>query len=549
MKLMVKILVLSMAIFASAELVFSQTKKSEDVILRAIQDEMARAMKDLKLEDFDKPYFIEYQVLDEDSLVIESKFGAILSSSRNRSRLLYTQLRVGDYEFDNVGGFGGGFRFPFPMTTDDDYEALRRAVWFVTDTSYKRAINQFAARKAAKKNRPPQDEDEKVASFSKVKPLVSIGKPGKLQIDQKKWENQVRSWSRLFRKYPELRESTVSLFIRHVNRYLINTEGTRIVEPKLLITLNIYAQAMTPDNVRLTPSRHIFAKDFSDFPSPAEVDQVISKLVQDLTKLRNAVQFKDKYIGPALFTERAAIQLFHQLLTNNLNSNGMSERLDRKVLPTFLSVIDDPTQTKFGDFKLIGDYKIDAEGVRAEPVTLIKNGVLKTLLSTRDPVKEFPFSNGRARSTGRGSNSATISNLFINSTGGKSFAELKKQLIDLCKTQGLPFGILFREIDSTFSPRGGLSVPILAYKVYVKDGREELIRGTRVLDLTVRELRHILAAGNDAHPFNILIGNGHQGRGVPVSIVAPSVLLDEVYLKKSAIKQSPTLLTHPFFNK
>ena len=549
MKFATRILLLTTLLFTMTISALSQNKANGDVVLRAIQDEMARSMKELKFKDFEKPYFIEYQVDDEDSLVIESKFGALLRSSRNRSRVLFTQLRVGNYDFDNVGGYGGGLKFPYPMTTEDNYDSLRRAVWFVTDASYKRAITQFASRKAAKKSNPQEDEDEKVASLSKVKPIVSIEKAGKLQIDQKKWEKQLRAWSKIFREYPDLRESTVGLYVRHVNRYLINTEGTKIIKPELLITLNIYAQAITSDNIRLSPSRHIFAKNFDELPSVSEVNGIIKKLAADLTELRNAPQFKDKYIGPALFTERAAVQLFHQLLTKNLDSNGMVERLDRKVLPTFLSVIDDPTQTKFGDFKLIGDYKIDAEGVPAKPLTLIKNGVLKTLLTTRDVIKEIPASNGRARSLGRGSSLPMISNLFIKSTGGKSFADLKKQLLDACRTQGLEYGILFREIDSTFSPRSGLSAPVLVYKVFVEDGREELIRGTRILDLTVRELRNILAAGNDAHPFNILIGNGHQGRGVPVSIVAPSILLDEIYLKKSSIKERPTLLTHPYFGR
>ncbi|MEZ5344094.1 MAG: metallopeptidase TldD-related protein [Pyrinomonadaceae bacterium] len=526
----------------------SQSKDSGDVILKAVQDEMSRTMEDLKFKEFKKPYFVEYTVEDEDNLEIESKYGAIISSKRRNNRTLYTQLRVGDYEFDNIGTYAGGFKFPLPMAIDDDYDSIRRSVWFATDFAYKLAINQLAAREAAKKDGEGEEEDdEDVPSFSKTTPVVSIEKPAKIEIDQAKWEKQVREWSKILVSYPELRESSISFYVRHSNRYLINSEGTRIVKPQLLITLNVYAKAVTSDNLRLTPSRHIYAKEFDEFPTSEEIDKTIKDLATDLIAISKAPQFNEKYIGPALFTDRAAIQLFHQLLSGNLERGGLAERLGRKVLPSFLSVTDDPTISNIGDYRLLGDYKIDDEGVPAKPLKLIENGVLKTLLTTRTPTKDVPESNGRARSGGDGSTMASISNLIIKSSSEHTFAELKQQLIDACKTQGLTYGILFREIDSTFAPGGGqLSVPILAYKVYVEDGREELITGSSVVDYSVRELRNILAAGNDAYPFSILVGNGHQGEGVPVSIVAPSVLVEEIYLRKnSGDKESPMVLTRP----
>jgi predicted Zn-dependent protease len=538
-------------LFSTAPALGQANGKDENVVIRALQDELKRSMDQLKLKDFEKPYFIEYVVEDEDGIEIESKFGGILNSSRQRKRTLFTQVRIGSYEFDNSDEYSNSFRLPLPMPLDDDYTAIRRSAWFVTDFAYKQAIDQLASKKAAKQSEPEEDEEEKFPYLSKEEPVIAVEKRGTLQADQEKWEKQVRAWSAMFRKFPEVQDSTVSFYARYVNRYLINSEGTRVLEPRFLIALNVYAEALTTNNIRLTPSRHIYAKSFDDFPSTEEINGVINNLAQDLTKLRNAPQFEGKYIGPALFTERAAVQLFLQLLAPNLDNAGLVERLDRKVLPTFLSVIDDPTQKKVGNFNLIGDYKLDAQGVAAKPLTLVENGVLKTLLSTREPTKEFPRSNGRGRSSGSGNVQAIISNMFVQAKSGKSFVELKQQLIEACRAQGLSYGILFREIDSTFAPDGNeLTVPIMAYKVYVEDGREEIIRNTDIFDLSVRELRQILAAGNDAHAFNILIGNGHQGEGIPVSVVVPSVLLDEIDLRKdTSAKERPMILTHPFFSK
>jgi predicted Zn-dependent protease len=185
----------------------------------------------------------------------------------------------------------------------------------------------------------------------------------------------------------------------------------------------------------------------------------------------------------------------------------------------------------------------------AKPLTLIENGVLKTLLTTRTPLKNIQSSNGRARGTGPRGASANISNLFVRSRDGKSFAELKKHLIEECKKQGLSYGIIIRENNSTYGAFNS-NTPLMFYKIYVEDGREELFREASLIDLSVREFRNILAAGNDPFAFNLLLNSSYNGTGTPASMVAPSVLLEETYLKKNkANKAKPKLLTQPFFSK
>ncbi len=523
---------------------FSQPKVNEDIIFRAVEDEMARTVKDLKFKDFDKPYFLEYIVEDVDMLTITATFGAIKKSSRDQSRILFTEVRIGDYDLDSAGEFS--FKLPYPMPLDDDYTSLRRSVWYVTDRSYKQAIDMFEMIKADKRN-STEDEEDKVPSLSKEEPVVSVATRGNLEIDQKAWEKKVRDWSAEFRKYPEFRESNFNFYIRQANRYLVNNEGTKILKPELLITIDIHARAATDDNSTLEPYRHIFATSLDEVPTVEEINQEIKGLSDDVKKFKNATQFKDTYIGPALFTEGASVQLFLQLLAPNLSGGDFTDRIGRKVLPSFLTVVDDPSITNLGDAKLAGHYKIDEQGVPAEPLTLIENGILKTLLMTRKPTKEIQKSNGRARGAGFGGATANISNLIVKATNGQSFDELKKRLIEECKKQGLEYGVIFRENDSTFSTFTSTS-SILVNKVYVEDGREELFREVSVMDLTVRELRNLVAAGNDPFTFNLLVNSSYDGDGTPASVTAPSVLLDEVYLKKSKFsREKPKLVTHPFF--
>jgi predicted Zn-dependent protease len=218
--------------------------------------------------------------------------------------------------------------------------------------------------------------------------------------------------------------------------------------------------------------------------------------------------------------------------------------MNRPVLPRFLTVVDDPTEKRSGDKELIGSYQVDDQGVPARKVTLVQDGILKDFLMSRRPSKAQPQSNGHGRSGLPGREAAQIGNLFIKATEGKSYDDLKKALIEMCKTENLDYGILIKSIDP--DGRGPLGAPVLTYKVYVSDGREELVRGAIANTLSVRSLRQIDAVGNDSFVANRL--NGAQNAATPVSVVAPSVLLEEVDLKRpSFAQQKPALLSNPYF--
>jgi predicted Zn-dependent protease len=220
------------------------------------------------------------------------------------------------------------------------------------------------------------------------------------------------------------------------------------------------------------------------------------------------------------------------------------DRLNRTVLPRFLSVFDDPTTQRIGDRELLGHYQVDDQGVPARRVSLIEQGVLKNFLMSRRPGKDMPQSNGHGRSGIPGRETAQIGNLFIQSSEGKSYEDLKQQLLSMCRQESLEYGILVKALVG--DGRSALGAPVLTYKVYVDDGREELIRGAAAQGIPIRSLRQIEAVGNDAFVVNRLAGSSDLP--TPTSIVAPSVLLEEVDLKRpTGTQQKPSLLTHPYF--
>ncbi len=548
------LILISLSISNTAQTLGAET----DILMKALEDEMSRSLNQLQLKEFGKPYFVEYGVNDEETYSLSAKFGAIQNSSFDHLRNASIQIRIGNYDFDNTNLFTSGtLSSMIPLSLDDNYDSFRHDLWLGTDAVYKSAIEQFSSKKAFLQNNVVE---EKLPDFSKENPIVAIREKQKLQIDSVKWEKFIRQLSAVFRRYPEITDSTVSMLVSLNNRYLVNSEGTRLRDPNLLIALNIYAETITSDNLKITPSRHIYARSFDKLPSFEEINQTVELLAQDLTKLRHAPILEETYIGPVLFTDRAAVQLFSQLFAPNLSvvrstlarqsSDGgvFGERINRRVLPPSVSAIDDPTRLEINGYPLIGSYQFDFQGVPAKPLKIVENGILKTLLTNRAPTKSFPNSNGRARST---SGSPFISNLLIQASDGKNFSELKQDLINSCRAQSLPFGIMLTEIDTTFFSVGrSLTAPILAYKVYVEDGRQELIRNLSIDDFPIRELRQFLGIGNDQFTLNHLNGNGQRGNGTPYSITAPSVLMDEIVLRKdTSSKSKPLILSHPYFVK
>ena len=500
----------------------SQTKTPEiDILFAAMRDELNRSLNELELKDFGKPYFIEYGISDVYSFSVSAKFGALQGSGIEHSRSANVQVRLGGYEFDNTNLFStGSSGFSTGLVLDDDYDSIRRDLWLATDSAYKSAIEQISSKKAFLQNNVV---DEKLPDLTREQPISSIQPRQKLVVQSEKWEKLIRELSAIFKKFPDIINSSVTMFARQETSYLLNNEGTTLREPSLLISINIYADTATIDNLSISPSRHIYAKSFEAIPSDEEIKRTVETLAEDLTKLRKAPIFNETYIGPVLFSDKAAVQLFSQLLAPNLaderpplssrraESGVFAERMNRRILPPSINVLDDPTVGEVNGRKVIGNYEFDEQGVPAKPLKLVENGILKTLLSTRVPTKKIPQSNGRSRA---GYGRPFISNLIVEPKEGKSFSQLKEELIDSCKAQSLPFGIILREMDSTFFLSGSsLSTPILAYKVYVDDGREELIRNISIDDFQVRELRQILSVGSDQNTMNSVLGNGQRASG------------------------------------
>jgi TldD protein len=575
-------------------------QQQEDVLLKALKDEMNRSMEKLQLKDMEKPYYIEYAVEDAEIFVIKAVFGAIVESDQDRSRVLRVGLRVGSYDLDNSEFAGGSSPYsmmgsrPTQLVLEDDYRALRHDIWLATDGAYKQALEQLAAKRSFIKTKI---QPEEIPDFSHEKATKNIVSKILLTFDQKEWKEALRRLSAIFREFPAIYDSSISLNVRFSHKYFINSEGTISHQPANLVSLYVRAATQACDGMGLKHFVPYYGISLEQLPPEEEIAASIRKMAKELTALTSAPVLEN-YLGPVLVTGQAASELFAQVLAPQLSGqrpplmeqqqmaamvteSKFAARLNRRVLPSFFTVVDDPTQKTYEKQQLIGSYEVDDQGVPARPVTLIEHGILKTLLMSRRPSKEISRSNGHGRAMQIGSPSVQIGNLFVQANEGKSFAELKQELVDMCQEQGLSYGLLIKKFDnpsitgrefslSSFSMRGGpqqemVTPPILVYKVYAEDGREELVRGVTVAEMSVRMLRDIVAVGKDYYVNNKLTaGGGIMGLffsyafrfgeagafGIPTTVIAPSVLIEEVELKKPAgAQQKPAFLKHPFFKK
>lgn len=532
-----------------------------DPLLQAMHDEVARS-RDLAITNLEKPYFVQYVVDESDSFSVSASLGGVISRRRSRFLAPEVQVRVGDYKSDNTnfaGGMFGGSRYDldnFPI--DGDYMAMRRHLWLETDSAYKGAVEALSRKRAAMRN---ITENERLDDFAHAEPLRRLGEIRPLSIDEDAWTNRVRALSAVFTRFPEVKSSAVELEASDGGYYVVNSEGTEVREPEPVSFVRVRAQAQAADGSTLRDAVTIHAFDPAHLPAQAELERDAAVLARNVTALAHASKGED-YNGPVLFEGVAGAQIFAEVLGHNLgavrrqtggrggasNVSELDGRIGARVLPESFDVTDDPTVKDWHGHPLFGSYGVDREGVAPKPLHLVEKGVLKGYLLTRQPVRGFEGSNGHGRLPGAsGGASAAIGNLFVSSSESVPPAELKKKLVQLIQARGKDYGIIVREMDFPSSgsvdevrrmmtaAQGGrpVSMPILVYKVF-PDGREEMVRGLRFRGLNVRSLKDILAAGDDAQPFDFMDSPqifalmGGSSFTSEACVVAPSILIDDL---------------------
>jgi len=513
------------------------------VLLDAMTTELHRAFTSLGKQGDEKqlpPYFLSYTVADASAVEIRAQFGALVDSSANHVREADVQVRLGEPKLDNTHGTHRASAVnsqQLPLA--DDREALERSLWLATNTGYGTALDNYLRVKTEAEVRAKEEDTS--PDFSQEPPQTYIGKPAPpVAVDRTAWEQRVKALSKIFREYPGVYQNAVMLTAQNETDYFASSEGSRVVTPYLQARLVMLAVTRADDGMDLYRAQTFEAETVEGLPAQAEMEAAARELGRSLEALRTA-PLTEPFDGPAILSGRAAAVFFHEVLGHRLEGQRQrgdeegqtfTKEVGKEVLPTFLSVADDPTATEYGATWLSGSYEYDDEGQKARRVELIENGVLKTFLMSRLPIASFSNSNGHGRAQTGYVPTGRQGNLIVTSTKTVPEAELRKQLIEEAKKQGKPYGLYFEDISSGFavtrrsSPQAFSVVPLVVWRVYVDRRPDELVRGVSIVGTPLAAMKKILVTGDRSEVFN---GEcGAESGTIPVSAVAPAMLLSEI---------------------
>ncbi len=496
-----------------------------------------------------KPYFVSYSVADADQFSMSAAFGAITNSRSGRVRNADVEVRLGSPAEDNThGDHRNSALSTIPMPLTDDRAAIARSLWFATNRGYARALDAFLKVKTEQQVRAR--EEDVSADFSKETPATTV-LPASPPLDitekvRSAWADRIRELSGIFKQYPDVLFSNVALEASTETDYFVSSEGSRVATPSHVARLIVVARTRAADGMDLFRAETFEADTLAHLPDQKTVSDKTIAMAKNLEALRTA-PITEPFNGPAILSGRASAVFFHEVLGHRLEGQRQrgdeegqtfTKLLGKPILPTFLSVADDPTLSTFEGHPLSGHYSFDDEGQPAHRVDLIKDGVLETFLMSRQPIASFSSSNGHGRAESGHMPTGRQGNLIVTSTKTVSDKQLRQLLIDEAKKQGKPYGLFFEDISSGFavtnrrSPQAFSVMPLVVYRVFVDGRPDELVRGVSIVGTPQAALNRILATDDHQDIFNGICG-AESGQ-IPVSAVAPAMLVSEIETQRLA---------------
>jgi predicted Zn-dependent protease len=518
--------------------------------LATLEQELARAMRELGSKGKPPPYFIAYQVHDRSDATVAASYGALVQSTTRRARILDVDVRVGDYKLDSTHPLrSNDFDFsstisghPVPLPLGDDKQAIAAVVWRETNRRYAESAERLVKIKTQRTLKVAEEDPSD--DFSREKPVSYLGSTAVLSVDVPGWEERVRKLSARFRGQAEVEDSGVTMQAVTSIVWLVNSEGTIVQTSRDYVRVFVDANTRAEDGMELERFESFDAASVAGLGSMADMERAVDTVIADLKALRRAPP-ADPYIGPAILEGKAAGVFFHEIFghrveghrqKNEEEGQTFAKKIGEPIMPAFVSVYDDPTLAKLGATDLNGFYRFDDEGVVAQRATLVADGVLRGFLLSRSPTRGFSSSNGHGRRQEGRSVVSRQGNLVVEPKRVVTTAELRGLLRAEAQRQGKSYGLSFRDISGGFTntARGGPQafkvLPILVYRVWVDGRPDELVRGVDLVGTPLAALSKILAAADDYQSFNGYCGA--ESGFVPVSATSPSLLVQQIEVER-----------------
>lgn len=509
-------------------------------------------------------------IVDRRTIDILATHGALgAPPSWNRVRYGDVDIRVGTPELDNThklrdaGWYDEPTRFPLDLPlTDGNPRVSQLALWRSAEETYREAARRLIRVRANDAVKVARDDTSN--DFSPAPTVSALGETTPLQLDEAAWAETVREASARFLDHPAVFDSNVNIHAQDDVHYVLTSEGTRIRHQRWRLRLSVWGTTTAEDGQQLMVYDYVDAASPQGLPEPDAVVAMAEGVAERLEQLREA-PLVDPYVGPAILRGRAAGVFFHEILGHRVEGHRqkdedegqtLTDKVGEPIFPAFISVVDDPTIVQWpspdGPIDLNGTYPYDDEGVAAQPVTVVENGVLREFLMSRAPIENQPLSNGHGRRQPGNSVVARQGNLIVSASpeAQVSYDRLRQQLLDLLEEQDKPFGLIFDDISGGFTltgrgtPNSYAVKPVTVWRVW-RDGRpDELVRGVDLIGTPLVTFSRIVGASDQTQVFNGMCGA--ESGWVPVSAVAPDLLVSEVEVqRREKANDRPPLLPPP----
>jgi len=552
---------LSVALLAMPVAPEALAAEGNDLLLDSLVTEVDRTM--VALADTDSsPYWIAFGVIDRRSVGLTATHGAASAPDISHQRFGDVDVRVGSFALDNThkirdaGWFDSPERFSLSLPLEDDAALIRRATWKATDDTYRAAVRRFIkveTNHAVKVEREDGSDD-----FSKAPAVVDVADVDRVELDPEPWLEVLRDTSARFLDHPAVHDSNVTLHVQDDVRYIVTTDGTRIRDQRVNLRLSVWGMTTAEDGQELQVYDHIDTATIDGLPSAEKVAEMVDGVAKKVTALRTA-PVVDPYVGPAILRGRAAAVFFHEILGHRAEGHRqkdedegqtLTDKVGEQIFPPFIHVYDDPTLPRWDDQDLNGHYLYDDEGVAAQKVPIIEDGVLQGFLMSRAPIEGTAQSNGHGRRQPGSAPVARQGNLIVEADDGVPYAELRDQLIERVKAEDKPFGLIFDDISGGFTltgrgiPNSYAVQPITVWRVW-PDGRpDELVRGVDLIGTPLVTFSRIVGASDQTQVFTGMCGA--ESGWVPVSAIAPDLLVAELEVQRREKQNDrPPLLDPP----
>ncbi len=542
---------------------------AEDALHLIVEEALGQYPEELELPEAPDLYHLRYHLLLGRSLQARGSLGAPVYQSEGDLNLVSTELRLGSPDFDQTGfaGWENGFGYSgLPLLPTP--HAVDVALWELTDRSYKEGVEQLARKQAQVPERKEHPGDYWLTGAVTAKAsYVPEYRPDGLQ-------DLVVRLSDAWNGGPVLDRGDVYIGHEAGTAWTADTEGTRVGRPVHETTIRAAAHLRTDDGELLTDQLLWTVRDPSSLPDEAVMKAQIVAVRDRLAATALAKPLTDEYVGPVIFEDEAAIDLFRYLLAVQLEGTpteipfdawfgefgeaSESVRVGRRVLPPGWEVVDDPAAHP----QHPGSYSHDWEGTPVQRVELVTDGIVRTLAMSRTPRKGIAASNGHGR--GRVGQRAVgkVTMMEVDAPHQVSTAKLYKTGLKASRGYGLDYVIVVRRLQVPaianlsrgwsyeVDEPGILPDPIDIVRRYA-DGREERIRGAGFANVARFVLRDVLAAGPSSSSSVMIPLDGDFGalgatEGLAGWTKAPAVVIGEMeVVPRSGDPRDVPVLPHP----